>query len=573
MRTTVNGSHRVVRDAWLEAKAYRDSESGSLTIFSIFLFVLILFMTGMAVDIMRYESERTSIQNTIDTAIIAASSLSQAASTDAEIQALVKDYVGKAGYDPDMVNVTPVIEFPAGGSVAIGRSVSANVDFRLDTIFMNMMGIDHLDGQARGTAREGQQLIEIALVLDMSGSMGDNGKMDNLKVAAKDFVTTVLTASGPDRVSISIVPYNQQVYMDDALMARLAFDDATVVTAAAWGLAMTSYQTNDATSRCARFTDADFATRRLSVGNVDTTAVFKSGGNSNTKPAESAYWCGNARPKMLLYQNNETALHDFIDNLSSGGYTAIDYGMNWGVGVLDPSFQPIITSMVDTGLLVETMRGHPVAYDNVATSADDKDVKKYVVLMTDGQNTEHFDLAEPFKAGPSPVWYSASLANGTKANGFLVARSNGPASSRFYRPRSTSTTTDDQFLAETALPGDAVQYDYQKLYREYAVRDVARMFFQYSGDTAAYNAHLNAVIDVGSYAAADTRVRSICSAAAANDEIEIFTVAFEAPTNAATLLRDCVFPKTGNFFDVNGTQISDAFNAIAAQISQLRLTQ
>ena len=573
MRTTVNGSHRVVRDAWLEAKAYRDSESGSLTIFSIFLFVLILFITGMAVDIMRYESERASIQNTIDTAIIAASSLSQTATTDAEIEALVKDYVSKAGYDPDMVDVTPDIEFPVGGSVAVGRSVSANVDFRLDTIFMNMMGIDHLEGHTRGTAREGQQLIEIALVLDMSGSMGDNGKMDNLKVAAKDFVTTVLTASGPDRVSISIVPYNQQVYMDDDLMARLAFDDVTVTTAPAYGLGMTSYQTNDATSRCARFSDADFATRRLAVGNVDTTAVFKTGGNSNTKPAESAYWCGNARPKLFLYQNDETQLHNFIDALSAGGYTAIDYGMNWGVGVLDPSFQPIITSMVDSGLLVETMRGHPVAYENDVSAADDKDVRKYVVLMTDGQNTEHFDLAEPFKSGPSPVWYSETLANGTKSDGFLVARSNGPASSRFYRPRATWTTNDDQFLAESALPADAVQWDYHKLYREYAVRDVARMFFQHSGDNAAYNAHWNAVIDAGSYGAADTRVRSICSAAAANEEIEIFTVAFEAPTNAANLLRDCVSPKTGNFFDVNGRQISDAFGAIAAQISQLRLTQ
>ena len=565
MRTRVKGSQRVLRKAWIDAESFRTSEGGSLTIFSIFLFILILFITGMAVDVMRYESERASIQNTLDSAVIAASSLSQTASTDAEIEALVKDYVSKSGYDPDMVDVTPVIEFPTGGSVAVGRSVSANVDFRLDTIFMNMMGIDYLEGHTGGTAREGQQLIEIALVLDMSGSMGDNGKMDNLKVAAKDFVTTVLNASGPDRVSISIVPYNQQVYMDDALMARLAFDDVTVDVPAAFGLGMTSYQTNDATSRCARFSDADFATRRLAAGNVDTTAVFKSGGNNNAKPSESAYWCGNARPKMFLYQNDETALHDFIDALSAGGYTAIDIGMNWGVGILDPSFEPIIGSMVDSGLLVETMRGHPVAYDQA-------EVLKYVVLMTDGQNTEHFDLAEPFKAGPSPVWYSPSLANGTVADGFLVERSNGPASSRFYRPRSTWTTNDDQFLSEAALPADAEQWDYHKLYREYAVRDVARMFFQNSGDNSAYNNHWNAVIDAGSYGAADTRVRTICSAAAANEEIEIFTVAFEAPANAETLLRDCA-SKPGNYFDVDGTQIGDAFSAIASQISQLRLTQ
>ena len=79
-------------------------EAGSITIFSLIIFVLILMCAGMAVDMMRYERERTGLQNAMDSGVIAASSLNQGA----DPTLLVKDYVAKAGYNPDLVTVTPV---------------------------------------------------------------------------------------------------------------------------------------------------------------------------------------------------------------------------------------------------------------------------------------------------------------------------------------------------------------------------------------------------------------------------------------------------------------------------------
>ena len=136
MRTLVTSSDQSVFLAKSPNARFVKEDNGSLTIFSLFLFILILFISGMAVDLMRYENERVGIQNAIDTAIVAGSSLTQNADTDAEVIALVKEYVAKSGYDPDMVNVTPTIEIPAGGTVATTRAVSASVDFRLDTMFM-----------------------------------------------------------------------------------------------------------------------------------------------------------------------------------------------------------------------------------------------------------------------------------------------------------------------------------------------------------------------------------------------------------------------------------------------------
>lgn len=62
-----------------------------------------------------------------------------------------------------------------------------------------------------------------------------------------------------------------------------------------------------------------------------------------------------------------------------------------------------------------------------------------------------------------------------------------------------------------------------------------------------------------------------CDLAKANG-IQIYTIAFEAPTNVQNEMRNCA-TAPGFFYDVRGVEISTAFKAIARQINQLRLTQ
>ena len=263
--------------------------------------------------------------------------------------------------------------------------------------------------------------------------------------------------------------------------------------------------------------------------------------------------------RIMLYQNDITKLHDHIDSFFARGWTAIDYGMNWAVGILDPSFQPIVADMVADDLLPDSADTHPVAYS-------DGSVKKFIVLMTDGINTRHRDLADGFKSGPSRIWHSATQANGTDLDGFLVEMPANSPGQRWYMPNSNS------FLADSALPTDTLQWTYHDVYNRFSVEGAADFFFENSGDTAAHTAHLNAEVDAGSDGTADTRLLAICSAAQANSDIEVFTVAFEAPTAANQLLDDCA-EVDGNHFSVAGANISAAFQAIAVQISSLRLTQ
>ena len=236
--------------------------------------------------------------------------------------------------------------------------------------------------------------------------------------------------------------------------------------------------------------------------------------------------------------------------------------MNWGVGILGSEFTPIVQDMVDNNLLDPQMAGHPLAYT-------DPDVKKIIVLMTDGMNTDHLDLDDPFKSGPSRIWYSDTLAAGSEYMGYLVEMPGNATSQRWYVPNSPLSSSDDAYLAESALPADAVQWDYHAVYDRFRPQDVGPYFF--ANDATARAAHNNARIDVGSYGTADTRVRNICGQARSSG-IDIYTIAFQAPSSSETLLRDCA-AQAGRYFDVNGLDIATAFSAIAVDLTRLKLTQ
>lgn len=533
-------------------------EDGSLTIFSLFIFILILMIAGMAVDLVQHERQRVLVQNTLDTAVLAAGSLASGAETEAEMTAMVKDYAAKAGIDPDTVNVVPEI------TGATSRIVTATASFEIDTIFMNLMGIEELQGGAGGRAEEGQEVMEIVLVLDVSGSMSEDGKIEALRPAAKNFVTEMITRLGADRVSISVVPYNHQVHLDDPLRSRISWDNAlmTVTGGSGHAGAIQTYNTLNPATRCARFRDADFT--RTELGTVEGSAMF-SGLYDGSSSAYAQYpasvsWCSSSYAPVYLYQNSESNLHDFIDTLRGQGYTSIDYGIKWGVGLLDDSFAPVVQDMVDNNLLAADMAGHPASFN-------EPDVKKVIVLMTDGMNTAHLDLGDAYKSGPSRIWYSETQANGNYFDGFLVEMPSNPASQRWYQPRAPQRTNDDAYLA--SLPADAVQWSYHQVYDRFRPSDAANYFFR--PDPAARTAHQNARIDVGGYGTADTRTRTICTEARGAG-VDIYTIAFQAPTNSETLLRDCA-GQAGRYFDVDGLDIATAFEAIAIELTKLRLTQ
>ncbi|MGA9433675.1 MAG: TadE/TadG family type IV pilus assembly protein, partial [Roseobacter sp.] len=190
------------------------NEDGSITIFAIFMIFMMLMVCGISVDLMQNDMTRTKVQNTLDRAILAASDLEQQRDPDD----VVDDYFAKAGMTSFLedVKITP----GADKATTNFRTVEATARTRTRAKYMSLTGVDWLPVYTSGLAEEVIENKEISLVIDISGSMRFNNKIGNLRVAAKEFVSTVLEGNAALVTSLNIVPYAGQVNPGPIVFAR-----------------------------------------------------------------------------------------------------------------------------------------------------------------------------------------------------------------------------------------------------------------------------------------------------------------------------------------------------------------
>ncbi|MEL6800149.1 MAG: pilus assembly protein TadG-related protein [Pseudomonadota bacterium] len=595
------------------ARAFGRDEEGSFLIFSLFLFIGILIIGGMAVDLMRFETERVEMQNTIDSAVLAAADIEQ--TIDAET--LIKDFAEKSGIDPDLITVPEPEVVMAGADpdngvdgTLVGRTVRASGDLDMNTYFMKLMGIDELRSASAATANEGVQNVEISLIVDISGSM-DGTKMTTLKTEAKKFFRKVIDETRTaGHTSISIIPYNHTVVAGPELLSRLNAGGATlnVETPRPYPGALLNYPSTHSFSNCIRFPDsmflwtdeddleANYASLRAIVPpGVDAfgaatagtpltrVAHFDRGDNSYNEPEWSDRECDETRTSILVHETRIAQLDAHINLLKADGWTAIENGMKWGVALLDPAMRPVVNDMVDAGLVQSKVENRPGDYDIAQTM-------KVVVLMTDGENTSQRGLKAPFVNGPSRVWFSAKAADKNEASfpvtdengnvlardkewfdGYFVEMPNWSEDMRFVRVHEPGVNGDRVKYGVTEVPDDLVQLHNITLYERFAEEDIANFFFD-GLDNTVRDAYRDSVENVVTADDADLRLDDLCEAAKRNGDITVFSIAFSAPQRGQDAMQGCA-TSIGFYYNATPENLVNAFDSIAGAISQLRLTQ
>lgn len=226
---------------------------------------------------------------------------------------------------------------------------------------------NYIEMTAFAEAEERVNNVEISVVLDISGSMGWDGKMKNLRDAANTFVDAVINPSTEDLVSVSIIPYAEHVSAGQDIMDELNVRQVHTY------------------SHCIEFDDADF----------DTTAISPRANNASNRyqQMQHFYWgssnsnnrndpaCRNGTyDDIEAFSQNTAELKDKIARLTPDGNTSIFLGMKWAAGLLDPSFQPVNARLASRGKTDQVFANRPVAFD-------DRETLKTVILMTDGENT------------------------------------------------------------------------------------------------------------------------------------------------------------------------------------------
>ena len=522
---------------------FRREEDGSLLIFGLFCFVMMMLLAGVALDLMRFEERRTMLQNTIDRAALAAADLEQTLPP----KDVVKDYFLKAGLTP-----------PADGDIIVtqgtnndSRTVQISVTEELPTWFMNMMGIDSLTTPASGTAQESIGQLEISLVLDVSGSMNSNNRLTNLKPAAKSFIDQIFDAAEPGKVSISLITYSTQVSLGPDLMAYF------------------NTTGEHASSDCIEFVDADMATTSMDFGFGPTDRVYQRNGHFDpfyTATPPSLLNCP-ARTEtnrhIRAFSGDRDALKTHIDSLQASGNTSIDDGMKWGAALLDPSMQPVVDDMIADGTLPTEFGERPYAYDN-------SESLKIVVLMTDGENTTEYRLKDTYDHGQSLLFgntsYSATSTSKNQYSLYDPSRS----TNKYYSFRNARWQSQP-YGDLSGEPGEAFPMTWPEVWAKMSVRYFAdQIIYTATGSSSQRNTWRTLPMTWVGPSAKDGRTRTACNAAKA-EKVRIFTIGFEAPLVGRNLLRDCA-STPANYYDAAGAGILDAFTGIANSINKLRLT-
>lgn len=555
---------RFKRAVYLRSRAFRQEERGSLTVFSLSLFMAMIMIGGLAVDVMRYETIRTNLQNTLDRSTLAAASLTQ----ELDAESVVNDYFTKAGLIQYLTNV----------DVSEGlnfREVTADATADTKPIFLRMVGVDAMDATGHSKAEQRVTNVEILLVLDVSGSMASNSKLTNLKSAANEFVNTVLSSDAEGRISIALVPFNGQVNLGTTLAGKYNLTNPPGVTNMnCVDLPSSTYTALSLSTSTAMPMTANADS--YSTTNQTTSYVSPSDSNYGV-PVAANLWCPASNANIVrLPSKSISGLQSAINGLNAIGATSINAGMRWGSALLDPGSRTMFTQLISAGAIPNDFSGRPYDYT-------DDDAMKVVVLMTDGEHFPEERINTSYKSGNSPIY--KSTGDGNYSIQFATGRPAAAGTNQYWVPHlctsnncKNGTNTAEAWRATAYNSGGGVVVQtWPQIWANMRTSYVAWQFYaralgtSSTTRTTAYNNAMTNFRTQTETSSMDSQLQSMCTAIK-NKGVTIYGIAFEAPSGGQTQIAACASSQA-HYFNATGLQIKTAFRAIASNISQLRLTQ
>jgi Flp pilus assembly protein TadG len=190
------------------------------------LMVVPLFIcTGLAIDGGRAFLARFELGSALDAAALAAGST---VGDQAALETVARRYVDK-NYRQAPAGSVSLKLTPGTDMLTLDGTVP------MDTFFMPIVGIKTINVSAQSEVRRGGTDLEVALVLDTTGSM-KGSRITDLKAAATDLVNTVVNDDQTPHYSrLALVTYGDNVYVGGyADAVRGAVTPGHAITNATW---------------------------------------------------------------------------------------------------------------------------------------------------------------------------------------------------------------------------------------------------------------------------------------------------------------------------------------------------
>ena len=185
--------------------------------------VPIIGLVGAAVDYSRGNAARTAMQASLDATALMLSR--DAAGMDPDADLRQGDVVLQRAVQPARGRQRP-------GHRRADQSAAGQLHPRRERraatcrpTFTRMLGQEKLDICSSAQVKWGVKKLELALVLDNTGSMANNGKMTQLKTASHNLLTTLQNAAKQlGDVKVAIIPFDKIVNIGTGLRAQSWID-------------------------------------------------------------------------------------------------------------------------------------------------------------------------------------------------------------------------------------------------------------------------------------------------------------------------------------------------------------
>jgi Flp pilus assembly protein TadG len=309
----------------LFARFFRDRKGGVAPLLALGIIPLVAAV-GAAVDYSRAGSVRSAMQSAGDaTALMLAKNASSI--TAAQLQQNATSFFTANFHHPEAQDVAVKATYSQGPT---GFTVTVEGTSKVNTSFMNLMGMSQIPLSTTGTASWNNAKLRVALVLDNTGSMSSAGKITALKTASHNLLDQLKKAATQDGdVYVSIIPFAKDVNAG-ASNYTATWIDWTDWDAANGTCSSTSYTSKSTcTSHSKIWTPKNHNTWNGCVTdrdqNYDTLNTAPAGGAKF--PAEQYASC----PVQVMGLSYDwTALNSKIDTMAPAGNTNQAIGIAWG---------------------------------------------------------------------------------------------------------------------------------------------------------------------------------------------------------------------------------------------------
>ena len=330
---------------WLRrlARRFGADQSGTIAIMFVLALIVLACVVGIAIDMGRAQSASAEVVSSLDSAALAgAKGMVEDELNETQIHDLIARHLAANLGGGKLRGATysglHVISDPAQGTIQI------DIDVHVPATFTRLFHAPSINIHKFTKTTYKLKNVELAMVLDTTGSMGDFNKINEMKAAAAQAIDILLPASKPPLNRIALAPFSDSVNAtpySNAVSGGLSSDCVVERPGA------------DA------YTDASSTSSP-----VGTAAV-------GSCPAQT----------ILPLSNDAATLKTTVNNYIEDGGTAGHIGLAWGWYLISPNWSSLWPAV-----------SAPKPYtDPMAVKA--------ILLMTDGMfNTAYFNDTSPNQA-------------------------------------------------------------------------------------------------------------------------------------------------------------------------------